>query len=306
MLNITQIIESLLPVGPMDTLAVGVIDFNRNQFESLEASNKEGIIQFSSQPVYYFDLASLTKPLTNSLIYFLNPQLFDEKMVLCLNHRGGIPSWGLLSKSNWENQILSYTIHEAETLYSDFSSLRVMLELKNRIQGLDLKLECSQVWDKETIYWTDLKPSHQTLQNGFRNGDPVIGVVHDPNAWTIGTFCTHAGLFSTISGICQTLLNYQEKTGFIDKINHNLSDYSHRFIAGWDRVLNPKETLAGLGCSARTFGHLGFTGTSIWIDPDKMIGHVILSNATKYHWFNKSNLNDIRRAIGELVWQGNL
>ncbi len=67
--------------------------------------------------------------------------------------------------------------------------------------------------------------------------------------------------------------------------------------------MNPDDTLAGRGCGEFTFGHLGFTGTSIWIDPEKMKGHVILSNATKFHWFDKTNLNDMRRVIGEQVWK---
>jgi CubicO group peptidase (beta-lactamase class C family) len=49
---------------------------------------------------------------------------------------------------------------------------------------------------------------------------------------------------------------------------------------------------------------LGFTGTSIWIDPERMLGHVILSNATKIHWYDKQGLNDLRRAIGQEVWSG--
>src|SRR5690606_12605812 len=126
--------------------------------------------------------------------------------------------------------------------------------------------------------------------------------VHDPNAWVIKAFCSHAGLFATISSLCQTLLNYQKQTDFISNTKADLQQHSHRFALGWDRVVNPQDTLAGKGCSPFTFGHLGFTGTSIWIDAEKMRGHVILANATKYHWYDKQVLNEIRRALGELVW----
>ncbi|MCM2350645.1 MAG: serine hydrolase [Bacteriovoracaceae bacterium] len=298
--KINHIISSLLPHGPMDAIGVGVIDFKKKSYEAVEANNFEMAVKFKTEPTLYFDLASLTKPLTNSLSYFLKPDAFDQGMLLCLNHRGGLPSWGLLPEEGWQEQILSYPIKESETLYSDFSALRVMLELARK--GVDEKKICQEVWDKETLYWTDLPSWFPTLQLGHKNGLPNYGEVHDPNAWTIGHFCSHAGLFSTTDGLCRTLLNYQARTDFISQVKTDLKKHSHRFAYGWDRVVDPQNTLAGKGCGHHTFGHLGFTGTSIWIDPDKMIGHVILTNSAKFHWHDKANLNDLRRTLGEIIW----
>lgn len=300
MQNLIRIVSSLLPQGPMDAVGVGVIDFKNGKYEFFEANNNDGNVKIGFEAYIYFDLASLTKPLTNSLSYFLKDTSFDKDMLLCLSHRGGLPSWGLLPQIGWEEQILSYQVKEAETLYSDFSALRVMLELKKK--GIDQKSICQEVWDKETVYWTDLPAWFPVVQNGYKNLRPNFGRVHDPNAWTIKNFCSHAGLFSTTDGLCRTLINYNEKTDFLKKVKTDLANHQHRFSLGWDRVVNPQETLAGKGCGPSTFGHLGFTGTSIWIDPDKQKGHVILTNTTKYHWYNKANLNDMRRAIGELVW----
>lgn len=299
MKEILHILSSLMPSGPMDAMGVGIIDFNKKTFNAFEANTFPEGIRYS-EPLLYFDLASLTKPLSNSLAYFLKTDSFDKNMELCLSHRGGLPAWGLLPKTGWKEQILSYPIKESETLYSDFSALRVMLELEKK--GINQKAICQKVWDKETVYWTDLPGWYPKPQFGYKNSRPNYGNVHDPNAYTIGEFCSHAGLFSTADGLCQTLLNYQAETDFISKVKADLKTHNHRFSYGWDRVVNPNETLAGRGCGPSTFGHLGFTGTSIWIDPDKMKGHVILSNATKHHWFDKENLNDIRRAIGEVVW----
>lgn len=302
MKKITKVVSSLLPFGPMDAIGVGVIDFKNNSYEAFEANHFETEVKIKSEPTLYFDLASLTKPLTNSLAYFLRPDAFDSKLLLCLNHRAGLPSWGILPREGWQEQILSYPITESETLYSDFSALRVTLELAKK--GIDQKKICQEVWDKETLYWTDLPSWFPTLQFGFKKGVPNFGEVHDPNAWTIKKFCSHAGLFSTADGLCRTLLNYQAKTDFISQVKSEMMKDQNRFIYGWDRVMNPQETLAGKGCGPLTFGHLGFTGASIWIDPDQMKGHIILSNSTKFHWFDKDNLNHIRRAVGELVWSG--
>ena len=67
-------------------------------------------------------------------------------------------------------------------------------------------------------------------------------------------------------------------------------------------MLIPNDTLAGNGCSQATAGHLGFTGTSVWIDFEKEVGHIILSNATQNYWYEKAGLNQLRRTIGQLVW----
>lgn len=289
--KIDHIIKTLMPFAPMDAIGVGVIDFKKKNFQTFETEN--GI---------YFDLASLTKPLTNSLSYFLKPDAFSQDMLLCLNHRGGLPSWGLLSRSNWKEQILSYPIQESETLYSDFSALRVMLELQKK--GIQEKEMVKSIWDEETVYWTDLPLGAKLLQYGYKHQEKNFGEVHDPNAYVIGEFCSHAGLFSTLPGLCRTLLSYEEKTGFLSKVKEDLARHSHRFSFGWDRVVDPNNSLAGKGCGKFTFGHLGFTGTSIWIDPEIQIGHVILSNAVKEHWYDKTILNDIRRAVGEVVWSG--
>jgi CubicO group peptidase (beta-lactamase class C family) len=176
-----------------------------------------------------------------------------------------------------------------------------MVNLEDK--GVDVKKLCQTVWDKELMNWLDLPQWFPTVQFGYKNSRPNFGQVHDPNAYTIGKFTSHAGLFSTVDGLCRTLLNYNDKTDFIKKVALDSETHKHRFVMGWDRVENPDSTLAGKGCGPRTFGHLGFTGTSIWIDPDKQRGHVILSNATKYYWYEKAGLNDLRRAIGECVWK---
>jgi CubicO group peptidase (beta-lactamase class C family) len=289
-----------LPAESFDALGVGVIDFAAGTFEAFEAEKSADEILFRTEPRLWYDLASLTKVLTNSLSYFLKPELFDEKTLLCLSHRGGLPAWGLLPKTGWEEMILAYPVKESPTLYSDFSALRVMLELRKK--NCDEKELCRPVWDKEMMYWLDLPPWYPTLQNGYEKGEPNFHEVHDPNARNLRAFCSHAGLFSTVDGLCRTLINYEKKTNMLSLVKKDLGTHPHRFSFGWDRVEDPNNTLAGIGAGKFTFGHLGFTGQSIWIDPDRKLGHVILSNATKHAWYEKQGLNDIRRAIGEKVW----
>jgi hypothetical protein len=301
MKELIAIISSHMPLAPFDALGVGIIDFKAKSFQAFEATQFDGHLQFKSEPTIYFDLASVTKVLTNALSYFMSPETFDKDMLLCLSHRGGLPAWGLLPHKGWKEQILSYPVKESPTLYSDFSALRVLLEFNKKS---DMKSLCQKVWDKETMSWLDLPPWYPRVQTGYKNSKPNFGKVHDPNACVINDFTSHAGLFSTTDGLCRTLLNYQEQTGFIGKVEADLRSHEHRFSFGWDRVENPENTLAGAGCGPKTFGHLGFTGTSVWIDPSTMRGHVILTNATKQHWYDKTVLNELRRSLGQAIWAG--
>jgi CubicO group peptidase (beta-lactamase class C family) len=291
MKEIRRLIEVMLPQQEhLDALAVGVIDFESGNFEIT------GDVRFS------YDLASVTKVLGNAAVYALKPEAFTADMRLLLEHRAGLPAWGLLPNPGWRDIILSYQPKSSETLYSDFSAMRVTLELEKL--GLAVPKVMESIWDPEVSFWAKYPRKHFSPKTGERGGYGIYGDVHDPNAWVIKEWCGHAGLFGTVSGVCRTLLNLESLTSFISKTKTALKGHEHRFINGWDRVENPANTLAGVGCSQHTFGHLGFTGTSVWIDADKRKGHVILSNTTRDGWYCKDGLNEMRRAIGECVWKG--
>lgn len=289
--DIQRLIDLMLPQQDhFDALAVGVIDFKSETFRPYGSAH------------LWFDLASVTKVLGNAAAYSIDPMVFDSDLRLLIEHRGGLPAWGLLPKTGWKTIIESYPIKESPTLYSDFSAMRVSLEYAKRA-GKTVPATMADIWDPEVKFWRDLPMGVPTVKTGERGGMDIHGDVHDPNAWTIKEWCGHAGLFGTVGGVCRTLLALDKKTSFVEKITQEIGPKSHRFVWGWDRVEDPKNTVAGLGCSAKTFGHLGFTGTSVWIDGDKKRAHVILSNATRDGWYLKSGLQEMRRAIGELVWK---
>lgn len=283
-----------------DSLAVGVIDFSSKTFESFELS--AGV--FSSKPYLYFDLASLTKPLTNSAIRLKYPELFEEKMMLLLNHRAGLPDGGLLSKKTWREELLHYDIKESPTLYSDYSSLRCMLEIEKK-SGKKLEELCSYYFDSELVHWQKLPENSFSPECGIRDKKIVCGEVHDNNCYNIGEFISHAGLFATVGGLCRSLLNLEKMVSVNEQVKKLFDEGKviDRFVLGFDRVMDPANTLAGKGCSDKTFGHLGFTGTSFWIDLERQRGAVILSNATQTYWYERSGLNHLRKSIGEAIWK---
>lgn len=303
MQKIKRIASEFLINTNADHIAVGVVNFSDNTFDSFELIQRGEVFE-SEKPFTFFDLASLSKPLTMALATSLNPDVVDEKMMLLLNHRGGLPAWGLLPKVGWKELISSYEIKESETLYSDFSALRFMLEF-NKKSDVSVHDAARKCWSSEILFWKNLSDEH-CPQLGYKRGAPNVGVVHDPNAYVINDYVSHSGLFGTITGVCETLVNWNKEASFVKKTSDAIVEdkYKHRFILGWDRVIDPKTSLAGNGCSQQSFGHLGFTGTSIWIDPCENIGHIILTNTAKEYWYDKTKLNELRKKVGELIWKG--
>lgn len=114
------------------------------------------------------------------------------------------------------------------------------------------------------------------------------GEVHDETAWILGGTSGHAGLFSTAEDLAQfayMLVNEGRVGGrqFIGPGTIRLftrplnSDMGTRAL-GWDTKSPDGFTSAGERFGPNSFGHTGFTGTSMWIDPDEDIFAILLTN----------------------------
>ncbi len=279
-------------------MAVGLIDFKSEDFSTITFKNKKIL-----KEDHFFDLASLTKPLTMGA-YDLKANLKDENLLSLLEHRSSLPPWGRLSHEGWKEQILSYEINPTETVYSDFGALRFMLEIEKK-EGSSFIDLCSDFWNDELVFWKNLKTDVKCVPTGIRNGKTICGEVHDDNCFVINEFCTHAGLFSTPDALAKSLLNLNQKHGLIKKMSQHFKGSHSRFLKGWDTKSLEGQSLAGSKCSDKTFGHLGFTGNSMWIDCEKDLGFFMLSNQTFGAWTNRSNLNDLRRSLADEFWSKN-
>ncbi len=114
-------------------------------------------------------------------------------------------------------------------------------------------------------------------------GYPLRGEVHDENAWALGGVAGHAGLFSTASDLsvfAQMLLNGGEYNGVRILADSTVALFTKR--AAGHRALGWDTCDGGAGCGQylgeRAFGHTGFTGTSLWIDPDRQVFVILLTN----------------------------
>jgi len=114
-------------------------------------------------------------------------------------------------------------------------------------------------------------------------GYPLRGEVHDENSYALGGVSGHAGLFSTASDLsifAQMMLNGGEYNGtriVSDSAVHLFARRSAGTRAlGWDTCNG--DGGCGKYLSERAYGHTGFTGTSLWIDPDRQMFVVLLTN----------------------------
>ncbi len=118
-------------------------------------------------------------------------------------------------------------------------------------------------------------------------GRLVHGEVHDENAFGLGGVAPHAGLFSTarsLGAFAQMMLNggayggrrlLRPQTIALFTRRANLVPGSSRAL-GWDTPSDPSS--AGVLFSASSYGHTGFTGTSLWIDPERDLFAILLTN----------------------------
>jgi serine-type D-Ala-D-Ala carboxypeptidase len=116
----------------------------------------------------------------------------------------------------------------------------------------------------------------------------LMGEVHDPNAWAMGGVAGHAGLFGTVDAVWKLVKTLWESYKGDSRIFHNgtvrrfwtrskrLRDTT-RTLA-WDTA-SAHDSAAGKRFSLTSVGHLGFTGTSVWVDLATDIIGVVLTNS---------------------------
>jgi CubicO group peptidase (beta-lactamase class C family) len=114
-----------------------------------------------------------------------------------------------------------------------------------------------------------------------QDGTIILGTVHDENAWRLGGVSGHAGLFSTAPDLARfarwLLTAWRRDSGQVRAFTkrQEIPAGSSRAL-GWD---TPSEnSSAGTKVGPHAFGHTGFTGTSIWMDPDQDLYIILLTN----------------------------
>lgn len=214
-----------------------------------------------------------------------------------LTHHSGLPAglnlWRLTrSPSEAKNAVLATQLicRPGQCfLYSDLGAdvMGFVIEAITG-QGLDTFLH-ERVFQPLGMNDTNFRPA-DSLQYRIAptevtppRGYPLRGEVHDENAYALGGVAGHAGLFSSASDLAvfaQMLLNKGEINGVRLISDSTISLFTRRTAGtralGWDTA--DGEGSSGSFLSERAFGHTGYTGTSMWIDPDREMFVILLTN----------------------------
>jgi uncharacterized protein YbbC (DUF1343 family)/CubicO group peptidase (beta-lactamase class C family) len=205
----------------------------------------------------------------------------------------------------------------ARFIYSDIN-FETLGELVRRVSGQPLDTYCLEhifkpLGMKETRFNPPSSWRKRIAPTQYQEGDKgkmLWGEVHDPTAYNMGGVAGHAGLFSTAADLvifAQMLLNggsYKHARILspltVEKMTspQNPPDKMAVRGLGWD-LDSPFASNRGELFDVGSFGHTGFTGTDIWIDPVTNTYLIILTN--RVHPNGKGDVVQMRTQIASLV-----
>ena len=244
-----------------------------------------------------------------------------------LSHTSGLPAYEkfflrVRKKEHVIQEACSIRIKQPlfyRTVYSDIGFI-LLGEIIERISGKTLDvlfqnriaqpLGMSKMgFNSAPQNWMQIAPTER--DHSFRQ-KLIQGEVHDENAWVMGGVSGHAGLFGNAGDLgifCQMMLQQgrwekqqlvQPKTIQEFTAAHPASQGAP-FALGWDKPSG--HSSSGKYFSVRSFGHLGFTGTSIWIDPQKDLFVILLTNRV-HPTRDNTAIKPLRPRIHDAVVEG--
>ncbi len=202
-------------------------------------------------------------------------------------------------------------------IYSDIN-FETLGEIVRRVSGEPLDVYCAEhifqpLGMKDSMFKPSASLRGRIAPTQYEHGTsgPVLwGVVHDPTSRFMGGVAGHAGLFSTaddLSIFAQMLLDGGTYNGArilsplsIEKMTEPETPPNKMVLRGlgWD-IDSPFASNRGELFAVGSFGHTGYTGTSIWIDPVTKTYMILLTN--RVHPNNKGEVAGLRTALATLV-----
>lgn len=233
------------------------------------------------------------------------PDFMHETVAIrhLLTHSSGLPAWRPLYQK-WATpeemiRALMQLPLEYETgqrvVYSCLGYI-VLAQVIERVSSTPLdQLARREIFNplamRDTMYRPDAARRQRAVptERDSRTGEFKQGVVHDENAFGLGGVSGNAGLFSTAADMaifCQMLLNKGSygTTRILSPAMVDLATTSHTEHLndsrglGWVIKGHHRWSSAGDLFTSSSFGHTGFTGTSLWIDPVRDLFLVLLTN----------------------------
>ena len=243
-----------------------------------------------------------------------------------LSHSSGLPAFKQYFKMEKTREVILENIYDTEpvrekgdtTIYSDVGAI-MLGELIEKASGFPLDIFVdSLIFKRLGMGTTFYNPPEEKIKRVIPTeidpkGNLIHGYVHDENAHSLGGVAGHAGLFSTAKDLAifsQMMLNkglygwkriFKQETVDLFTKRANLVSQSSRCL-GWDSPSGASS--GGVYLSDASYGHGGYTGTTLWIDPDNEIIVILLTNAVHPNRKNKDpKYFDWRHRIHSAVYE---
>jgi serine-type D-Ala-D-Ala carboxypeptidase len=272
--------------------------------------------------LYERGLLDLEMPLASALPEFKtsNPRRQQVTLHMLLAHSSGLPAYEkLFLKAHDRDELLTAAFHTplkhapgSTAEYSDIGFIILAAALERLAQDtLDHfcrheifgPLGMAHTTFDPPLHWWSLIPP--TADDQCFRGRIIQGEVQDENASVLEGVAGHAGLFATSEDLA-TFAHTMLLGGRPIILPTTLALFTRREPApagtsralGWDTPSSPSQ--AGKYFSEHSFGHLGYTGTSLWIDPERQLSVTLLTNRTWPDCKNEA-IKQIRPAFHDAV-----
>ena len=263
---------------------------------------------------------ALDDPVSGHIAAWHGDDRADVTLRDLLAHCSGLPAWRpffreLKGRAEYEAAIAAEPLEyppRTKSVYSDLDFMLLGFIVDGRLPLAErFALMLSQMGIVEEIQFVPpalwrarLAPTEYDTWRGRL----LVGEVHDENAAALGGIAGHAGLFGTAAAVgsyARHLLQVLDgrsgavRRSTLEEFITKRSDIpgSSRAL-GWDTMLPTSS--CGSKMSPRAFGHTGFTGTSLWIDPEKNVYVVLLTNRVHPTRENEA-IKHVRPAVHDAV-----
>jgi CubicO group peptidase (beta-lactamase class C family) len=240
----------------------------------------------------------LDRPVDDYLPDFQGAGKEQVTVRMVLSHTSGLPPWRPFFRQARDAAAMRRMVMEEPLRWTPGRQVEYS-DLNGMLMGWIVEAASGEPLDRfahdqvfapagmsQTLYRPPRAAWRRAAPVGVWRGTPVAGQVHDQNAARLGGVSGHAGLFSTgadLARYAQVLLRGGRTPACSSLIR---SETVARFTLpaaagrglGWELRDTTSADNTGTRLSPRTFGHTGFTGTSLWIDPERDWFVILLTN----------------------------
>jgi len=252
-----------------------------------------------------------------------------------LTHSGGLQWWAPLykevkGKPAYLGRIVAMDLAYAPGTKSVYSDLGIILlgDILERVGGMPFEAMARtrvfrplEMMDAQYRPPADLLPRIAPTEDDPWRGRVVRGEVHDENAAALGGVAPHAGLFATASDLAHLAEMLLDGGSFggrrivsratVELFTERAGVPASSRALGWDTPTDeagerssapgqPGYSSAGSLLSPRSFGHTGFTGTSMWMDPERGLYVILLTNRV-HPTRDNDRIREVRARVADAV-----